>query len=114
MSEDEIQRLFVACAAKASKSPFLLPVVTLALHSGMRKGEILELAWERVDFSRGVLLLEQTKNGRRREVPMNRAVYDALSSLPGPKEEGLVPPGSSCGAGASRRSRSSSGTGSSP
>ena len=90
MSEDEIQRLFVACAAKASKSPFLLPVVTLALHSGMRKGEILELAWERVDFSRGVLLLEQTKNGRRREVPMNRAVYDALSSLPGPKEEGLV------------------------
>ena len=47
----------------------------------MRKGEILGLTWEHVDFARGVLLLEQTKNGRRREVPMNRAVYDALQPL---------------------------------
>ena len=47
----------------------------------MRKGEILGLIWEHVDFARGVLLLEQTKNGRRREVPMNRAVYDALQPL---------------------------------
>src|SRR5213593_5096621 len=47
----------------------------------MRKGEILGLTWEHVDFARGVLLLEQTKNGRGREVPMNRAVYDALQPL---------------------------------
>jgi len=47
----------------------------------MRRGEILGLTWEHVDFARGVLLLEQTKNGRRREVPMNRAVYDALQPL---------------------------------
>jgi len=90
LSEDEIQRLLMACEARTSKSPFLLPIVTLALHTGMRKGEILGLAWERVDFSRGVLRLEQTKSGRRREIPMNRAVYDALAALPGPKKEGLV------------------------
>jgi hypothetical protein len=30
-----------------------------------------ELTWERVDFARGVLQLEHTKSGRRREVPMN-------------------------------------------
>ncbi len=47
----------------------------------MRKGEILGLTWEHVDFARGVLLLEQTKSRRRREVPMNRAVYDALQPL---------------------------------
>ncbi|OLC11945.1 MAG: hypothetical protein AUH29_17630 [Candidatus Rokubacteria bacterium 13_1_40CM_69_27] len=47
----------------------------------MRKGEILGLTWDHVDLSRGVLLLEQTKSGRRREVPMNRAVYDALQPL---------------------------------
>jgi integrase len=64
--------------------------VTLAVNTGMRKGEIMGLAWERVDFSRGVLLLEQTKSGRRREIPMNRAVYDALSGLPGLKTEGLI------------------------
>jgi integrase len=37
-----------------------------------------------------VLVLEQTKSGRRREIPMNRAVYDVLSPLPGPKAEGVL------------------------
>jgi len=55
----------------------------------MRKNEILKLTWERVDFSRGALQLAETKNGRRREVPMNRAVYD-VSNLPGKREEGPV------------------------
>ena len=54
------------------------------------RGEILGLAWERVDFARGVLQLEHIKSGRPREVPMNRAVYDALAGLPGPKAEGFV------------------------
>jgi integrase len=56
--------------------------VTIALNTGMRKNEILKLTWDRVDFSRGVLQLAEMKNGRRREVPMNRAVYDVLSNLP--------------------------------
>jgi integrase len=63
----------------------LLPAAT-----GMRKGEILRLAWERVDFARGVLRIEQTKSGRRREIPMNQAVDAALARLAGPKVEGLV------------------------
>jgi integrase len=55
LAEEEIPRLLAACEAKAAKSPYLLPVVTVALHTGMRKGEILGLTWERVDFARGVL-----------------------------------------------------------
>jgi integrase len=90
LAEDEIARLLTACEAKAPKSPHLLPVVTVALHTGMRKGEILGLTWERVDFARGVLQLEHTKSGRRRDVPMNRAVDEALAELPGPKAEGFV------------------------
>ncbi len=92
LSEDELVRLLAACEAKASKSPVLLPIVTVAVNTGMRKGEILGLAWERVDFARGVLRLEQTKSGRRREIPMNQAVDEALSRLAGPKVEGLVFP----------------------
>ena len=41
-------------------------------------------------LARGVLRLEQTKSGRRREIPMNQAVDAALSGLAGPKVEGLV------------------------
>jgi len=90
LSEVEIARLLAACEGKAAKSPVLLPVVTLALNTGMRRGEILGLTWERFDFARGVLRLEQTKSGRRREIPINQAVDAALSSMPGPKTEGLV------------------------
>ena len=78
-------RLLGVC--EQSKNRYLHAIVTLAINTGMRKGEVMGLIWERVDFSRGVLLLDQTKSGRRREVPMNRAVYDALSGLPGAKEE---------------------------
>ena len=56
----------------------------------MRRSEILGLTWERVDFARGVIQLERTKNGRRREVPMNRAVYDALSVVKGADQTGPV------------------------
>jgi integrase len=37
----------------------------------MRQGELLELTWSRVDRSRGVVQLEITKSGKRREVPLN-------------------------------------------
>jgi integrase len=80
LGEDEIARLLATCEAKAAKSPYLLPVVTVALHTGMRKRKILSLTWERVDFARGALQLEHTRGGRRREVPMNRAVYETPST----------------------------------
>jgi hypothetical protein len=56
----------------------------------MRKNEILTLTRERVDFTAACSSFAETKNGRPREVLMNRAVCDVLSSLPGPKEEGLT------------------------
>jgi integrase len=34
-------------------SAYLADVVTLALETGMRKGELLSLMWDRVDLSRG-------------------------------------------------------------
>jgi len=82
LTEDEITRLLNGAAE--SQNTYFLPIVTIALNTGMRKNEILKLTWERVDFSRGVLQLAETKNGRRREVPMNRAVYDVLSREEGP------------------------------
>jgi integrase len=96
LEEPEAVRLLDACNATEEghpeklKHPYLGAIVTIALHTGMRRGEILGLTWERVDFARGVLKLELTKSGRRREVPMNQPVYAALTALPGPKTEGYV------------------------
>jgi integrase len=63
--------------------------VSPTLNTGLRLGELIGLTWERVDLSRGVIRLELTKNGRRREVPMNDASYRALVGL-GPKGSGRV------------------------
>jgi integrase len=57
LGRDEAARLPAAC--RLSKNPHLHAIVTIALHTGMPKREILGLAWERVDFARGVPLVPQ-------------------------------------------------------
>ena len=61
----------------------------VALNTGLRLGKLLGLTWERVDLSRGVIRLEVTKSGRRREVPLNTESYHALVTL-NPKASGRV------------------------
>ncbi len=82
LEADEEARLLEAC--RASRSPQLAAIVTIALETGLRRSELLGLTWDRVDLSRGVIRLEVTKSGRRREVPMRQAVYDVLATLPEP------------------------------
>lgn len=76
---EEIGRLLEAC--RASRNRYLSAVVVLALHTGMRKGEILGLEWERVDLSSARFRLDRTKSGEPRGVPINRAVYEVLIAL---------------------------------
>jgi len=89
LEPDDEERLLKAC--RASRTKHLADVVTVALETGLRKAELLGLTWDRVDLSRGVIRLEVTKSGRRREVPMRQRVYDLLAGLPGPREGRLWP-----------------------
>jgi integrase len=82
--------LLKACAASQTKH--LAAIVTVALETGMRYGEIMSLTWERVDRARGVLMLEHTKSGKRREVPMRPAVDAVFAAMPPEPREGLVWP----------------------
>jgi integrase len=59
----------------------LKPIVELALGTGMRRGELLGLAWQQVDFSRGVIHITNTKTARDRTIPMSQHVRDVLLSL---------------------------------
>ncbi|RMG00879.1 MAG: site-specific integrase [Nitrospirae bacterium] len=70
------------CAALINAAePHLKPILIVALNTGMRKGELLNLKWDQVDFQHGLIFLEKTKNGERREIPMNRTVRHTLSKL---------------------------------
>ena len=45
----------VEAAKDASRMPLLADLITVALHTGCRKGELLGLVWTRVDLKRTVL-----------------------------------------------------------
>jgi integrase len=76
---------------RETKNSDLADLVEFALYTGVRQGEALGLTWDRVDRSRGVVRLEITKSGRRREVPLNAPADAVLARRAGSgKPEGLV------------------------
>lgn len=79
LSQEEISTMLAACSK--SKNIELHAAVVIALNTGLRKGELYGLTWDRIDLSRGVLRLETTKSGARREIPLNDESYRALVSL---------------------------------
>jgi len=79
LTEDEIKKLLDACSKSRNRD--LRAAVVVALNTGLRRSELLGLTWERVDLSRGVIRLEVTKSGKRREVPLNAESYAALVSF---------------------------------
>lgn len=94
LSEDEViggelvkgerTRLLEVC--KGTDDDYLYMVVVLALTTGMRQGEILNLTWADVDLANGRITLLETKNGEIRVVPL---VGHALELL---KEHNKVRP----------------------
>lgn len=72
LSKDEEGALLRQCA------PWLRDLVTFALGTGMRMGEILELTWRGVDFSRRTVTIFRSKNGERRTIPLNETVLGVL------------------------------------
>lgn len=71
------------CASLVSALPARIrPIVITVLSTGMRKGEILSLQWEKnIDLKNGLILLEVTKNGDRRECPINETLKNCLGKL---------------------------------
>jgi len=75
LSEEEIKRLISNC------NSYLQPIVKVAVNTGMRKKEILLLQWRDVDFYNNIINLYVTKNGDKREVPMNTTVQTTLKGI---------------------------------
>jgi integrase len=75
-SIDECLRLLEEC--KKSRNEHLLPVVLLAITTGMRRGEILSLTWNSIDLIHQVINLKETKNGRPRTVSIVGQSLDLL------------------------------------
>ena len=78
LTQAEFELLFLECAAH------LRPIVALAYYSGMRKREVMELSWDEVDFSKGIIRLgaDRTKTRIGRTIPLHPRVRTMLERLP--------------------------------
>lgn len=79
----EIKRICRECGYITGQRPNtktaeVAHILLIALRTAMRKGEILSLSARTVDLGASVALLEDTKNGDRREVPLSRRAVRLL------------------------------------
>ena len=75
LTANEINSLLNVC------TNHLKPIVIMALNTGMRKGEILNLQWSDVNLNDRVITIKRSKNNEIRTIPMNDLLYSTLKQL---------------------------------
>lgn len=78
LSHEEEQKLLEAAA------PHFRALILVAINTGMRRGELLDLHWEQVDLLTGTITVGHSKSGRVRHLPLNKTARRALANIPEP------------------------------
>lgn len=78
LTQKEIQRL-----TEAAKGSYIYPLIMTALHTGIRKSELLNLKWTDIDFDQCIVTVQakedwHTKNYKSRTLQLTPALYDVL------------------------------------
>jgi integrase len=72
LTEDEEKRLL-------ENSPgWLREIISFALNTGLRQDELLSLEWNRVNLFRKTILIQNTKNGKPKTVPLNQIAIGVI------------------------------------
>lgn len=79
LSLEEKKKLLQVC--RQSTHLYLYPIVATALLTAMRKGEVLSLCWKDIDFETKKIVLQETKNGDRRVIPLIPQLEEILKPL---------------------------------
>ncbi len=90
LSDDERKALLDACRQSRWDQLYLL--VILALSTGARLSELLQLRWSDLDLKKGIAYLVDSKNGERRSLPLIEAVQTELSKQVRRLDSGFVFP----------------------
>jgi integrase len=75
LTDEEEVKLIPNC------NEYLKAIITVALHTGMRKGEILRLKWKDMDIEHRFISLYETKNGEGRKVAMNQTLLNTINAI---------------------------------
>lgn len=76
VSPEEFDALLKGAARSRNRN--LAVAIILALETGMRRGELLGMLWEHIDFQHRVLLIPKTKNGHPRTIPLTSRATEML------------------------------------
>jgi len=89
LSDEGEERLLKASPA------WLQDLIMVAVDTGLRRGELVGLCWDRVDLARAEVGLTETKNGKERRVPLTSRAHGVLSRVRRTRaeEDGPFPPG---------------------
>jgi len=82
LTADEEARLIAELQPIRKRTPWMVPLVMLALETAMRRGELLSMRWENVNLQAQTALLPLTKNGTARVVPLSKKAVAILEALP--------------------------------
>jgi integrase len=82
LTADEEIRLIAELQPIKRRSPWMAPLVILALETAMRRGELLALRRENVNLEAQIAYLPLTKNGTARVVPLSKKAVAILHALP--------------------------------
>ena len=77
---DEQARLLIA--ARSYGDGEIASVITWAIETAMRRGEIAAMRWEHLDRQARVLLIPETKTGTPRRIPLSTTALAVLEGLP--------------------------------
>ena len=58
--------------ATSKLEPAVRDIFLIGFYTGMRRGEIYSLRWERIDLDRRILRVDETKTGEPLELPITR------------------------------------------
>lgn len=79
LKADEIDRMLELLKTWPNRS--LGGLVKFLLFTGVRRGEAMELTWDRVDLEGGTIFLDKTKSGRTRTVLLNSLAVEVLEEM---------------------------------
>jgi integrase len=79
LQDGELERIIED--AKQRKNPLILPMILLAIETGMRRGELLAMQWKHLDLRNRTLLIPDSKNGTPRRIPLTKKAMEVLEGL---------------------------------
>jgi len=81
LEQTEYEKLMTSCK---SNRAFWCPIIDFAIHTAMRRGELLSITWDMVHIDKKTITLppEITKTNRVRNVPLQPRALEILQNLP--------------------------------